>query len=189
MRFARLTISLAVAVALSACGTQRGTPSSTLTSQASTGETAAAQPGGPVAPTDTPSPENEVRAADPADYTVSDAGVFFFTPSRNIACGLDQRITGCQVFNTTAIPPGADCDRDNMPRDELSKGFYVDDSGVITPSCFTQGLFNATADQKVLPYGHSLAAAGTLCVSRVDGVTCTRGEHGFFVSVQRFRQW
>lgn len=146
-------------------------PSSPLTSQPCTGETAAAKP------------------ADPADYTVSDAGVFFFTPSRNIACGLDQHITGCQVFNATAIPPGADCDHSSMPRDELSKGFYVDDSGVITPSCFNQGLFNATADQKVLPYGRSLTAAGTRCVSQIDGVTCTRGEHGFFVSAQGFRQW
>lgn len=189
MRFSRLNVSLAVAIALTACGTHDGTPSSTVSSRLSTGETAASSPGGTVAPTATPAPEDEVRAADPADYTVSDAGVFFVTPSRNIACGLDHRITGCQVFDSTAIPPGADCDHASMPRDELSKGYYVEDSGIITPSCFNQGLFNATADQKVLPYGHSLIAAGTLCISRIDGVTCTRGEHGFFVSAQSFRQW
>jgi hypothetical protein len=120
---------------------------------------------------------------------VSDAGVYFFTPSRNIACGIAPGITGCQVFETTAIPPGADCDHGSMSRDELSKGYYVDEGGVITPSCFNQGLFNASADQKVLDYGRSLTAAGTVCVSRADGVTCARAEHGFFVSAQSFKQW
>ena len=188
MKFSRLTVLIAVVIALTACGAHDGATPTTFTPQPSTGETVTAKPRGPVAPAATPTAEDEVRA-DPADYTVSDAGVYFLTPSRNIACGLAPGSTGCQVFKTTAIPPGADCDHGSLPRDELSKGYYVDDSGVITPSCFNQGLYNASADQKVLPYGRSLTAAGTLCVSRADGVTCTRGEHSFFVSAQSFRQW
>lgn len=185
MKFARLVVLIAVVTAVAACG---ATPT-TVEPQPASGETATAKSGGPLAPTATTPAEDDARAADPADYTVSDAGVYFFTPSRNIACGLAPSITGCQVFKTTAIPPGADCDHGSMPRDELSKGYYVDEGEVITPSCFNQGLFNASADQKVLDYGRSLTAAGTVCVSRANGVTCTRAEHGFFVSAQSFKQW
>lgn len=184
MKFARLIVLIAVVTAVAACGAHGGATPTTIEPQPSSGETATAKPGGP-----TPTAEDEARAADPADYTVPDAGVYFFTPSRNIACGLTPGITGCQVFKTTAIPPGADCDHGSMSRDELSKGYYVDEGEVITPSCFNQGLFNASADQKVLDYGRSLTAAGTVCVSRTDGVTCARAEHGFFVSAQSFMQW
>jgi hypothetical protein len=189
MKFARLILLIAVVSAVAACGAHGGATPTTVTPQPSSGETATAKPGGPIEPTATPTAEDEERAADPADYTVSDAGVYFFTPSRNIACGLAPGITGCQVFKTTAIPPGADCDHGSQPRDELSKGYYVDEREVITPSCFNQGLFNASADQKVLDYGRSLTAAGTVCASWADGVTCARGEHGFFVSAQSFKQW
>ena len=189
MKFARLVVLIAVISAVAACGPHSGATPTTVTPQPTSGETATAKPGGPIQPKATPIAEDEERAADPADYTVSDAGVYFFTPSRNIACGLAPGITGCQVFKTTAIPPGADCDHGSQPRDELSKGYYVDEREVITPSCFNQGLFNASAYQKVLDYGRSLTAAGTVCVSRAYGVTCARGEHGFFVSAQSFEQW
>ncbi|AKS34293.1 hypothetical protein [Mycolicibacterium goodii] len=169
MKFSRLTVLIVVVIAATACGAHGGAAPTTATPQPATGDAA--------------------TAADPADYTALSGGVYFLTPSRNIACGLAPGNTGCQVFHSTAIPPGADCDHRTMPRDELAKGYYVDDRGGITPSCFNQGNYNVSADQKVLPYGRSLAAGGTLCVSRADGVTCTRGEHGFFVSAQGFRQW
>lgn len=189
MKFSRLVVLIAIVTAVAACGAHGGATPTAVTPQPGTGEVATAKPGGPVAPTATPTVGVDVRAADPADYAVSDAGVYFFTPSRNIACGLAPDITGCQVFKTIAIPPGADCDDSSMSHDELSKGYYVDEGEVITPSCFNQGLFNASADQKVLDYGRSLTAAGTVCVSRPDGVTCTRAKHGFFVSAQSFKQW
>ena len=63
-----------------------------------------------------------------------------------------------------------------MPRDEMSKGYYSDDGGAFTPSCFNQGLFFMVIEQKTLQYGHSVTAGGMTCLSEAKGVTCRRGE-------------
>ncbi|NMD56761.1 MULTISPECIES: hypothetical protein [Tsukamurella] len=197
MKLARIVLPALLAIAVSACGSgSDGPPTGTVPPPVTASETTASAPvtaSDTVAPPTPASPSPQAATvADPPDRyrPASGRGVYFFTPSRNIACGLDSATVGCQVFTTTAIPPGADCDHGTMPRDRLSKGYVSQDGGAFTPSCFNQGLFfMVVPDQKTLEYGHGVTAGGVSCVSETRGVTCRRGEHGFFVSAQSFDRW
>ncbi|WP_019201159.1 hypothetical protein [Tsukamurella sp. 1534] len=186
---------LAVALALTGCGGSGDDAApAPSTMEATTAPTGAQQgtPGGAqgtVTRTVTAAPSGGAAAEDPADYRSGHGGVYFMTPTRNIACGLDSTVTGCQVFKTAVIPPGADCDHGTMPRDELSKGYVSEKGGPFTASCFNQGVFFQVSDQRTLPYGRSVTAGGMTCRSEEKGVTCTRGSHGFFVSAQSFDRW
>ncbi|KXP02268.1 hypothetical protein HWD35_16290 [Tsukamurella tyrosinosolvens] len=194
MKPARIVLPALLAVALSACGSgSDGPPTGTVPPPVTASDPATSVP---VTPSDTGAPPSSAAPqpaalADPPDQyrPPTGRGVYFFTPSRNIACGLDSGTVGCQVFKTSVIPPGADCDHGTMPRDEMSKGYYSDDGGAFTPSCFNQGLFFMVIEQKTLQYGHSVTAGGMTCLSEAKGVTCRRGERGFFVSAQSFQQW
>lgn len=201
MKPARIVLPALLALALSACGAQSdGPPTGTVPPPVTaTDAGASAAPG--TAPDTVASPKSERPAsapttataivADPPERYRSPGGseLYFFTPSRNIGCGLDARLVGCQVYKTTALPPGADCDHGTLPRDQLSKGYMSEEGGPFVPSCFNQGFFSMINDQKTLPYGHSVTAGGMTCVSESRGVTCRRGASGFFVSVQSFEQW
>ncbi|MBS4104035.1 hypothetical protein [Tsukamurella paurometabola] len=196
MKPARIVLPALLAVVVSACGSGAdGPPTATVPPPVTDpGITTSA----PVTASDTVDPPRSAApspaaaVADPPDrYRPANGdGVYFFTPSRNIACGLDAGTVGCQVFTTSVIPPGADCDRGTMPRDRLSKGYFSLQGGPFEPSCFNQGLFfMVIPEQKTLEYGHSVTAGGMTCVSESRGVTCDRGRHGFFVSAQRFDRW
>lgn len=193
MKPARIVLPALLAVALSACGSgSDGPPSATVPPPV----TASEHPGGvsaerTVTRTVTAEPAPAAVADAPDQYRPANGhGVYFFTPSRNIACGLDSTTVGCQVFATEVVPPGADCDHGTMPRDKLSKGYVSQAGGAFTPSCFNQGLFfMVIPEQKTLQYGHSVTAGGMTCLSETRGVTCRRGDHGFFVSAQSFERW
>ncbi|CAM3915856.1 hypothetical protein ACXYTP_19570 [Tsukamurella ocularis] len=194
MKPARIVLPALLAVALSACGSgSDGPPTGTVPPPVTASETpdpALGTASDTVDPTTASPPARTV--ADPADQyrPANGQGVYFFTPTRNIACGLDSTTVGCQVFKTGVIPPGADCDHGTMPRDQLSKGYVSQAGGAFTPSCFNQGLFfMVVPEQKTLEYGHSVTAGGMTCASEAKGVTCRRGDRGFFVSAQRFEQW
>ncbi|BDH55405.1 hypothetical protein [Tsukamurella sp. PLM1] len=195
MKPALIVLPAALALALSACGSgSDGPPTVTVTAPVTASGTTESVPAtapGTVAPLSSASPQSPIVADQAGQYRPSNGhGVYFFTPSRNIACGLDSGTVGCQVFTTTVVPPGADCDHGSMPRDQLSKGYVSVNGGVFEPSCFNQGVFfMVIPGQKTLQYGHSVTAGGMTCVSETRGVTCRRGEHGFFVSVQSFEQW
>ncbi len=194
MKPARIVLPALLCLALSACGSgSDGPPTGTVPPPVTASETtdpALGTASDTVAPATT-SPPAGIVADPPGQYRPANGqGLYFFTPSRNIACGLDAATVGCQVFRTTVIPPGADCDHGTMPRDQLSKGYVSQDGGTFTPSCFNQGLFfMVVPEQKTLQYGHSVTAGGMTCVSEARGVTCRRGEHGFFVSAQSFERW
>lgn len=194
MKPARIVLPALLAAVLTACGSgSDGPPTGTVPPPVTAPETAGSVP---VTASDTvdpatTSPPARIVADPPDQYRPTNGqGVYFFTPSRNIACGLDSTTVGCQVFKTSVIPSGADCDHGTMPRDQLSKGYVSQDGGAFTPSCFNQGLFfMVIPEQKTLQYGHSVTAGGVTCVSEARGVTCRRGERGFFVSAQSFDRW
>lgn len=191
MNASRLAVVTVAALALAACSARSESPRVTVTAQAPNATQATTAPSSP-AGTVTQTVTAPGVIADPsADYASprGGEGAYFFTPTRNIGCGLDASLVGCQVFTTTAVPPGADCDRGTMPRDKLSKGYLSQNGGSFAPSCFNQGVFFMINDQKTLQYGHSVTAGGMTCVSETKGVTCRRGPNGFFVSVESFRQW
>ncbi|TWS20629.1 hypothetical protein FK529_04610 [Tsukamurella asaccharolytica] len=205
MKPAQFVLPALIALALSACGSgSDGPPTASVPPPVTAPVTA---PEGtasvPVTASDTVAPANPAGSApapagivaDPADRyraAAGGGGVYFFTPTRNIACGLDAALVGCQV-GTTVIPPGATCDQGDgpgaMPVEHLSKGYASQDGGPFTPSCFNQGVFALLRDQKTLEYGHSVTAGGMTCTSERRGVTCRRGGHGFFVSAQSFERW
>ncbi|MCS3781388.1 hypothetical protein [Tsukamurella ocularis] len=194
MKPARIVLPALLGLALSACGSgSDGPPTGTVPPPVTASETtdpALGTASDTVDPSTTSPPSKTV--ADPADQyrPANGDGVYFFTPSRNIACGLDAATVGCQVFTTRVIPPGADCTGATMPRDRLSKGYLSSNGGPFTPSCFNQGVFfMVVPEQKTLQYGHSVTAGGMTCVSETRGVTCRRGERGFFVSAQSFERW
>ncbi|MGC5024217.1 MULTISPECIES: hypothetical protein [unclassified Tsukamurella] len=194
MKPARIVLPALLAVVLTACGSgSDGPPTGTVPPPVTAPETGVSVPvtaSDTVSPTATAPPAGIVADAPELYRPANGQGVYFFTPSRNIACGLDASTVGCQVFKTSVIPPGADCDHGTMPRDQLSKGYVSDKGGAFTPSCFNQGLFfMVVPEQKTLQYGHSVTAGGMTCVSEARGVTCRRGERGFFVSAQSFDRW
>lgn len=197
MKPTRIVLPALLALALSGCGSgSDGPPTGTVPPPVRASEATDPALG---TTSDTVAPPRSAGAA-PQSATVADpadqyrppngGGVYFFTPSRNIACGLDAATVGCQVFTTSAIPPGADCDHGTMPRDQLSKGYASTDGRGFSPSCFNQGLFfMVVPEQRTLPYGHSVTAGDMTCESETRGVTCRRGGSGFFVSAQSFELW
>ncbi|GAB3131154.1 hypothetical protein GCM10027289_16910 [Tsukamurella serpentis] len=191
-------------IALAGCDSQSdGAAPAPVTAPASTAAPASAvgpADGGPAAPDAGGSNPGKVTSselstpiADSPERYNGPGGVYFYTPSRNIGCGItterDGSLTGCQVFTTTVIPPGARCEGATMPPEKLSKGYLSQRGGPFQPSCFSQGVFSSRVDQQTLPYGHSVTSAGVTCVSETRGVTCRRGDHGFFVSAESFNQW
>ncbi len=193
MNAVRFVAPALLALALTACGSHSDGPRAGTVPPPVTASDTAAPASAPDTVTRTvtaTAAPTTIVADPPAAYRASGGGAYFFTPSRNIACGLDSTTVGCQVFKTDVVPPGADCDHGTMPRDRLSKGYVSQDGGAFTPSCFNQGVFfMVVPEQRTLQYGHSLTAGGMTCVSEVRGVTCRRGGHGFFVSVQSFDAW
>ncbi|GAB09109.1 hypothetical protein GOARA_028_00200 [Gordonia araii NBRC 100433] len=128
-------------------------------------------------------------AVDPKEYATA-LGVYFVTPSRNTYCGLSRLISGCQS-KRAPVPKGANCVNPTFPVSQLAKGFYIEEDGPIVPSCFNQGVFVASDEQKVLPYGSKITAAGFTCTSSRERVSCTRNSdgHGFDLSTERASQW
>ncbi|MBY4131003.1 hypothetical protein HQO83_21645 [Rhodococcus fascians] len=209
-RTALLAATAALAVALTACGSEdapAAAPPPTAESQISappqvtaaaptqTGENdEGSESGAPAATESTPAaadPGNNtapITPVDPASLIVPGNQVAWKSPSGKIYCkiGSGPFSSGCQS-SEAPVPDGAEADcapNSTFSVDMLSKGFYLD-PGKVTPTCFNQGVFGAE-DAQVLEYNTSVSYNGFTCFSRVEAMICDAGGgHGFVLSMQQ----
>jgi hypothetical protein len=98
---------------------------------------------------------------------------FFFSPSRNISCELDQGgAIGSQAYCQTLTPP--------QNATLYPDGRVVACYGAMPSDC----LGNAPEGTPVLGYGHSLSLGPFRCTSLKAGARCVvaKSGHGFLIS-------
>jgi hypothetical protein len=116
---------------------------------------------------------------------------YFKTPSSNIVCFHSSENVVCGIKSgLKPAPKGHDCHgQGDWASDRISLGR----SGrAIAGMCAGDvGPFaGLTQGARVLGYGKSLTNGGFRCISEVKGVTCKyRGNHGFFISRERWRTY
>jgi uncharacterized protein DUF6636 len=171
---ARLAV-LALALALTACGTE--TPIQT--------NAAGGDPDTRPAPTATASPM-PTETATPTPVTASSAEAFR-TPTGRFVCQVVENGLTCDVRQQDGDTGYPVPDKDISPQcDEIAPKQWG--NGVTLPFeseafalCATD--VSVTADRTpVLAYGDRWERDGFTCASASEGLTCERGEHGFFVN-------
>ena len=209
-RSALLAATAAVALAMTACGSEDAPaaaptpapsapsqtpapPQVTIAAPSDAGDDGSSEsaevpaPAGAAA-TDPANNTEPITPVDPATYSVSGEQVAWKSPSGNVYCkiGSGPFSSGCQASDAP-VPAGAEADcapNTTFSVDMLSKGFYLD-PGKVTPTCFNQGVFGFEG-QKVLEYNHSVTFNGFTCFSRVEAMICDAGGgHGFVLSMQQ----
>jgi hypothetical protein len=108
----------------------------------------------------------------------------FQSPSGNIGCILFEGNARCDIDKHGWTPPPrpASC----TEQVDYGQGLTVEREGEAGVVCAGDTALNAK--DPVLPYTSATEIEGTLCVSQVNGITCTNAEgHGFFISVQGYK--
>lgn len=108
----------------------------------------------------------------------------FQSPSGNIGCILFEGEARCDIDKHGWTPPPrpASCPE----QVDYGQGLTVPREGEAGVVCAGDTAMNAK--DPILPYTAAAEVEGTICVSRVDGLTCTNAEgHGFFISVQGYK--
>jgi hypothetical protein len=108
----------------------------------------------------------------------------FQSPSGNIGCVLFEGEARCDIDKHGWTPPPrpASCPEEV----DYGQGLTVPREGEAGVVCAGDTAMNAK--DPILPYTAAAEVDGTICVSRVDGLTCTNAEgHGFFISVGGYK--
>ena len=119
--------------------------------------------------------------------TATPVGTSFRTPSGRFACATLDGTLVCDVrpqpgdegFPKPNVPMDAICEREASG--EWGNGVSLATSGSAKPNCST-GVNVVDESPPVLAYGASWARDGFTCRSARAGLTCRRGDHGFFVN-------
>ena len=112
----------------------------------------------------------------------ANGGTEFMAPSGNIGC-IYIPAGGTEVYEPEDGGPELQCDRIEpvylrFILNKAGKGKVYENAGDV--SC---------CGGPVLKYGNSTWLGPFTCISESSGMTCTRGEHGFFISRKKTRTW
>jgi hypothetical protein len=111
--------------------------------------------------------------------------VSFQSPSGNIGCIMDAEGVRCDIRERHWSPPPKpkDCPLD------WGQGIRLEDDGAAFV-CAGDTALSPTGGNGVFPvldYGEHVQLGKSFCFSSENGMTCERGRHGFFLSVQEVK--
>jgi hypothetical protein len=108
----------------------------------------------------------------------------FRSPSGNIGCAMFEGGARCDIRKREWSPPPhpASCSQEV----DFGQGLTVSHDGKASFVCAGDTTLNPTAT--ALEYGEASELAGTICMSRSEGITCANhAGHGFFISIQSYK--
>jgi hypothetical protein len=107
----------------------------------------------------------------------------FQTPSGNIGCTILSGLARCDIQRRAWSAPARPASCPNVV--DYGQGLELAASGAARFVCAGDTVREPRAPK--LAYGDATEADGFRCLSEQTGLTCRRGAHGFFLSVQSYK--